>query len=160
MKNKNVKLCTILLCLGATVSAQQVTSSSGGDASGSGGSIAYSVGQVVYLYTNSTTGSVAEGVEQPYEISIVTSVNEYVKKDIGLTVYPNPTTNLIKLKVESSNIDNLSFQLYDLQGKLLETQKINSANTLINVENFPNATYFVKVLRNNKEVETFKIIKN
>ena len=44
--------------------SHQVLSASGGDATGSGGSVAYSVGQIVYTTSTGTTGSVAQGVEQ------------------------------------------------------------------------------------------------
>ena len=58
------------------VYAQQATTASGGDASGSGGSVAHSVGQTVYTTNTGSNGSVAQGVEQPYEISITTGLAE------------------------------------------------------------------------------------
>ena len=78
MKNKNKKL-TALLLLGIGFNqgyAQQATTASGGDASGSGGSVAHSVGQTVYTTNTGSNGSVAQGVEQPYEISITTGLAE------------------------------------------------------------------------------------
>ncbi len=53
-------------------SAQEVIPASGGNATGSGGSVSYSAGQVFYSIITGETGSVAEGVRQPYEISVVT----------------------------------------------------------------------------------------
>ncbi|MBK6984778.1 MAG: hypothetical protein IPH32_08475 [Bacteroidetes bacterium] len=66
-----------------TVSAQETTDASGGNASGSGGSASYSIGQSAYNTYTGTNGSVAQGVQQPYEISIVTEVKE--AKDISLS---------------------------------------------------------------------------
>lgn len=47
-----------------------------------------------------------------------------------------------------------------MQGKLLQSEKITGKQTSIVMSNLVPATYFVKVTEGNKEVKTFKIIKN
>jgi hypothetical protein len=47
-----------------------------------------------------------------------------------------------------------------MNGKLLESKKITGNQTSIVMSNLVPATYFVKVTESNKEVKTFKIIKN
>ncbi len=162
MKNKNLKLFAVFLfCLGFTaVQAQEATVASGGDASGSGGSASYSVGQVVYTTNIGTNGSVVQGVQQPYEISVVTAIEEAKGINLSILAYPNPTTNYLELKVESEKLKDLSFQLFDMNGKLLENEKIISNQTSIVMSNFAPSNYFVKVIQGNKEIKTFKIIKN
>jgi len=160
MKHRKTKL-TALLLLGIgfnQVYAQQASTASGGDASGSGGSVAYSVGQIVYTTNTGITGSVAQGVQQPYEISITTGMLETDIK-LNLSAYPNPTTNYLMLQID--NYDKaLLYQLYDISGKLLESNTIVASSTTITMEALPTATYLLKVTQNNKEVKTFKIIKN
>jgi len=160
MKNKKTKLSALLL-LGIgfnQVYAQQATTASGGDASGSGGSVAYSVGQIVYTTYTGSNGSVAQGVQQPYEISITTGLLETDIK-LNLSAYPNPTTNYLMLQID--NYDKaLSYQLYDIGGKLLESNTVVANSTTIKMEQMPTGTYLLKVIQNNKEVKTFKIIKN
>jgi hypothetical protein len=158
MKHKKVKLSVLLLGLGLTAQAQQATTATGGNASGSEGTVAYSVGQIVYTTNTGTTGSVAQGVQQPYKISIITGI-ENNQISLNMQAYPNPTTNFLQLKVESEKLQDLNFQLFDLTGKLIETRKIISSTETIGMENLPSATYFLKV-SNNNEVKTFKIIKN
>jgi hypothetical protein len=160
MKHKKVKLSFLLLGLGLTAQAQQATTATGGNASGSGGTVAYSVGQIVYTTNTGTTGSVAQGVQQPYEISVVTGIKNETKTSISLVVFPNPTTNFLTLNVSNAELSTLNFQLYDISGKLIESRKIISSSETITMENLPTATYFLKVTNNNKEVKTFKIIKN
>jgi len=160
MKNKKTKLSALLL-LGIgfnQVYAQQATTASGGDASGSGGSVAYSVGQIVYTTYTGSNGSVAQGVQQPYEISIITGLLETDIK-LNLSAYPNPTTNYLMLQID--NYDKaISYQLYDIGGKLLESNTVVANSTTIKMEQMPTGTYLLKVIQNNKEVKTFKIIKN
>ena len=165
MKYIKLKLSTILLFgLGLTwLQAQEVITAAGGNASGSAGTVSYSVGQVIYTTNTGTNGTVAQGVQQPFEISIVTGLEE--AKGINLTVsaYLNPTTDFLNLKVDASsafNIQLLSYQLYDMSGKLLETKKLVGNQTCIAMSNLVPATYFLKVIEANIEVKSFKIIKN
>jgi hypothetical protein len=164
MINRKTKL-TALLLLGIGFNqgyAQQATTAAGGDASGSGGSVAYSVGQIVYTTNTSSSGSVAQGVQQAYEISITTGLAE-TGINLNLTAYPNPTTNYLMLQIDASaalSNQSMSYQLYDISGKLLESNTIVANSTTIKMEQLATGNYFLKVSQNNTLVKTFKIIKN
>ena len=101
MRHKKLKLSAVLLLgLGLTgLQAQNAVPATGGNASGSGGTVAYSVGQVVYTTNTATNGSVAQGVQQPFEISVVTGLEEAKGINLALSAYPNPTTDFLNLKV-------------------------------------------------------------
>jgi hypothetical protein len=160
MKIKKVKLCALLLSGFALTSAQaQVASdASGGDAFGILGAVSYSVGQVVYTTITGTTGSVAPGIQQPYEIYSIGI--EETGKQILLTVFPDPVKDFLTLKVENLDNENFFYQLYNITGKRLANKKLGGNETSIDMSNLIPATYFLKVIDNNKEVKTFKIIKN
>jgi len=162
MNYKKTRTSAMFLFLGlAGLHAQENPTASGGDASGSGGSAAYSVGQIVYTTNAGITGSVAQGVQQPYEISITAGLLETDIKLI-LSAYPNPTTNYLILEIgASTSLSNqsMSYQLFDISGKLLESNSIVENTTTIKMEQLMRATYFLKVSNDNKEVKTFKIIK-
>lgn len=165
MKNNELVLSAILLLgVGLTsLQAQQAFPASGGNASGSGGSVSYSVGQVGYTTITGTNGSVAQGVQQPYEISVLTGLEEAIGIHLALSVYPNPTIDFLTLKVDASstlNIQSMSYQLYDFSGKLLENKKLEGAETSIKVSNLVMANYLLKVIQGNQEIKVFKIIKN
>ena len=162
MKHKRLKLSAVLfLGLGLTgLQAQTSVNATGGDATGSGGSASYSVGQVVYTTNTGTNGSVAQGVQQAFEISVVTGIEEAKGINLSVSAYPNPTTDYLTLRIDEFEISNLSYQLYDMNGKLLQNEKITGNQTSIVMSNLVPATYFVKVIQGNKEFKTFKIIKN
>jgi hypothetical protein len=143
----------------AFLSGQQAVLSAGANATGSGGTISYSVGQVVYHTHTGTSGSVAEGVQQPYEISVLSSEKEMTGISLTSSAYPNPTSDYLTLKVENYAIDNLRYQLFDMQGKLLESKIITSYQTNIPMNAFAPATYLLKVIHPNNEITTFSIIK-
>jgi hypothetical protein len=161
---KKVKLSIILLLsiVLTGLQAQETIPASGGNATGSGGSASYSIGQVIYTTNTATNGSAMQGVQHPYEISIVAGVE--TAKTINLTVlaYPNPVVESLTLIVEDSNfkISTLSFQLYNINGKIVEDRKITYNKTTISMGKLVPATYFLKVTDSNIVVKTFKIIKN
>ena len=162
MKDKKLKLSALLLFgLGLTgLQAQTALPATGSNASGSGGSASYSVGQVVYTTNTGSNGTIAQGIQQPYEISVVAGIEEAKGINLSVKAYPNPTTDYIILSIEEFDISNLSYQLYDMNGKLLQNKKITGNQTSIVMSNLVPANYFVKVIQENREVKTFKIIKN
>jgi hypothetical protein len=147
----------MMLCIHLT--AQETIIPTGGNTSGSGASASYSVGQVVYINNKGTNGTVIQGVQQPYEISVITVTEEAKGINLSVTAYPNPTIDYLQLTVESEQLKELSYQLFDMQGKLLKGEKITGKQTSIIISNLVPATYFVKVTQSNKELKTFKIIK-
>ena len=142
-----------------TAQAQEAVIAVGGNASGSTGTVAYSIGQIVYTTNTGINGLVAQGVQQPYIISVVLGV-EHQTIQLDFTVYPNPTINFLTLNVGNAELSTLNFQLYDLSGKLIESRKILSSTETISMENLPSALYFLRVTNNNQDLKTFKIIKN
>ena len=172
---KKVKLIAVLLFgLGLTGSqAQEAVPASGGNASGSGGSASYTIGQVFYTTITGTNGSAAQGVQQSY-ILVVTGLEEAKGISLACSAYPNPATDFVTLKIDASttlSIQSMSYQLYDINGKLLVNKKVEGNETTISMENLVPATYFLKVYTvgrnthngvtdNKREVKTFKIIKN
>ncbi|MBE9469140.1 MAG: T9SS type A sorting domain-containing protein [Bacteroidetes bacterium] len=159
------KLCAVfVLALGFLgLQAQEVISASGGNASGNGGKVSYTVGQVVYTTNTGTSGSVSQGVQQAYEISVVSGIEQAQDINLICSTYPNPTTNFLTLNVDaerSRSIQSMSYQLFDINGKFLESKILTSNKTTITMENRVASIYFLKVLDNNKELKTFKVIKN
>jgi len=152
---------TLLFFIGlypASMLAQESPVAGGSDGSGSGGTISYSVGQVLYTTDNGSTGSVAKGVQQPYEVFVVTGIAENIR--VQISAFPNPALDYLTLQVSGQDWNGFSYQLYDLQGKLMENKAITSDETRIIMSNLPVAAYFLKVNDSGKEVKTFKIIKN
>lgn len=93
---KHITKILITFCLfgyGTILLSQNAIPATGGNASGSGGSVSYSVGQVTYLINTGTSGSVAQGVQQPYEISVVTGIEEASGIELEFSVYPNPASD-------------------------------------------------------------------
>lgn len=157
---KSTYISLLFLMLFSTVAfGQETVLSAGGEASGSG-SVSYSVGQVLYTTNTGTNGSVAKGVQQPYEISIITSVDNVTDTDMEINVFPNPVTNNITLDIENLEQQKLTYTLYNLQGKTITRNQLTGNSTTIKMEDLPKATYFLKITDNNTVIKTIRIIKN
>ncbi len=143
--------------------AQQIHASvaaSGGNATGTGGSVSYSVGQTFYVTAFGTNGSVSEGVQQPFEISVITGIDDIFGIDLNYSVYPNPTKGMLTLKVENYEVNDFYYELYDISGRKIKTENLMDKETRIDMGTLNSSTYILRVIKENKEVKSFKIIKN
>lgn len=161
MKKKKSMLCFLFLsCLYFTViQAQQAFPATGGNAKGSGGSASYTIGPIAYKFLEGVNGTVAQGVQQPYEISAVTAIYNTESISLEINVYPNPIIESVRLIVKSTDYTSLQYRLYNINGILLQDKMIESEENEISMESLSPAVYFLKVSKDNKEVKVFKIVK-
>jgi len=150
-------LCSLYV---TTLQGQEVIPVTGGNATGGGGSVSYTVGQITYLTLSGTNGTVAQGVQQPYEISILTAIRHTEDIILECLVFPNPARGKVKLVVRTKEFENLKFQLFEMNGVRLQENMIENEETEITMDGLLSSIYILKVLYGNKEIKTFKIIKN
>ncbi len=173
MQNKKLKLSAILLLILSltALKAQENISAGGGNGSGTGGSVSYSVGQIVYTTIQGMNGFIVQGVQQPVEISVVYEIGMAEKITLQYSVYPNPTTDNLTLKIEGQTSIQYVVYLYNTNGNLLQNIKTESTQIIISMGRLSPGIYYLKVYtsvvnsptgeaRDFKEVKTFKIIKN
>lgn len=139
--------------------AQQTIPATGGDASGSGGSISYTIGQLVYTTNTGANNSLTQGVQQVYEISTL-GVDDFNEIKLEYLVYPNPTIDKLTLKIQNFNNEDLSYQIYDINGRVLKIDKLKGNSTTISMRHLPSAIYFLRVVNGQQPLKIFKIIKN
>lgn len=138
---------------------QDTVASSGGNASGANGNVSYTVGQNAYTTNTGSSGSVAQGVQQPFEIQTLLG-RDIFNINLKMSVYPNPTTNLLSLEITNYSLDNVRYDLFDANGRLILSNKVVNAVTSLRMDLYPNAIYLLNITENSKTIKTFKIIKN
>lgn len=82
----------VLGMTGFTIHAQNGTVSSGGNATGLGGSVSYSVGQVFYTTSSGAGGKASQGVQQVFDL-IVPTFNPVAAICYGGSLSPLPATS-------------------------------------------------------------------
>jgi hypothetical protein len=98
-------------------------------------------------------------VQQPIEIFVL-GTDAFENITLEAIVYPNPTNNYVTLKLTNVEFEDMSFVLYDLSGRLLRDEKIVREQTIIAMDSFASATYFLNITNKTALLKTFKIIKN
>lgn len=154
MKNYLV-ISAAFLCV--NLYSQSNTVSAGGDAEGDNGSVSYSIGQVVYTSAQGSNGNVNQGVQQPYDVGVITGIEEV---GINLSIFPNPTAGLLTLSVADEDASHLSYQIFDATGRLIDTEtSLNSTNT-VSLDAYATGVYTLTVSRSNKQVKSFRVVRN
>ena len=75
--------------------------------------------------------------------------------DNSISVAPNPTNSIIDIR---SNTTIKSIELFDIHGRVLQTNLVNENETTINISDKSNGVYFLKIT-SDKGVKVEKIIK-
>ncbi len=154
----------ILILMGvATAFAQSALVPVGGDAQSNNGSVSYTVGQIAEQTASSINVSVfvAEGVQQPYEIMTV-GVDDYPQIALNAVVYPNPTENLVQLRLNGFEIPagGLRAILYDGSGKRLQTFPVTDDLTPFQLGHYATGTYYLELRDGNRVLKTFKVVRS
>lgn len=68
--------------------------------------------------------------------------NSIPTKDLAISLYPNPTSSLINIKAE--NVVK-SIEIYDVQGRVIQVNKTDSKEVVLDVSTYNSGIYFVKV---------------
>lgn len=156
---KLLLLFSIFLWCETALYAQQATSATGGNISGTGGSVSYTIGQVAYTNLQNSFGAITQGVQQPFEIVVVTDYEDAANVTFPCSVYPNPTSEQVTLKIENSIPKNIHVFLNNVEGKHLQNLQITDQETLIPLDGLPSGTYLLEIYDSQKVIRSFKIIK-
>ena len=81
------------------------------------------------------------------------SENNIAELDIQL--YPNPVTNVVTINSKS---EITQIEVYTNIGQLLYLEKLNNFKTTVDLSNYSNGNYFIKIKTENRQ-KSFKIIK-
>jgi len=138
---------------------QQTIISSGAHVSDATGSVSYSIGQIDYQTHSGNGGSIAEGIQQPYEIFEIGIIG-YEGIDLDCQVYPNPTSDKLQLRINNYEEMDLHFLICDMNGKQIIQQEIGSSHIEISIESLSKGTYFLNIMVEKQLARSFKIIKN
>lgn len=159
MNKLNRLILSLPLLIALQSHAQQNTLSSGGEAKGTNGTVSYSIGQVDYVNETNVSGSVYQGVQQPYSIAVLTG-EEVLNIDLEMKIYPNPAVHQLTLFANAFDSHQYLYQLIDINGIMLQSGNVSNKETKILMHQYQTAIYLLKIIENNFEVKTFKIVKN
>lgn len=72
--------------------------------------------------------------------------NPDFENDNSVSIYPNPSNGMVNIK---GDFNIKSTQLFDVQGRLLQTNIVNDTTAVIDVSSQSNGVYFIRVITDN-----------
>jgi hypothetical protein len=137
----------------------QVIASAGTHYTGSNAQLSWTIGEPVITTVSNGTNTITQGFHQT--LLNVTSVEEQSIAGVNVTVFPNPTSDLLNINL-TNNLKDLQMDLFDMNGKLLQTRAIGAAegNVQISMTEYARANYLLRVFSADGSVNyTYKVQK-
>jgi len=139
MKKNTIVLFSLFACI--SVSAQEVVSTQGGSYSNASANIDFTIGEVVINTVTDGPNALTQGFHQ-------TNWNfvglEDFAPDYQATIFPNPTQDVLNIK--TSTFENVTYTLYDAQGKLVMQNILSAEQTPIQVSQLAPGAYSLELI--------------
>jgi hypothetical protein len=145
----------IMAFYGLLLNAQSSTLASGGEGTGPGGTVSFSIGQLAVETVLGSQGSVSPGVQQTYE-SWVVSITDNLKQE-DLLVYPNPVQHEISIE-QISSFSFTNGTIFNSQGQIVQSIVLQGPIERVSVENLAQGFYILH-LSSEKRNLNFTFIK-
>ena len=137
-----------------SVSAQEVVSTQGDSYSNASANIDFTLGEVIIDTGTDGTNDLTQGFHQ-------TNWNFVGLEDHApsyeATIFPNPTSEV--LNIRTSTFENVTYTLYDAQGKLVMQDILSAEQTPIQVSQLAPGSYSLTLNNGIQNLKTFKLVK-
>ena len=139
MKKNTLVLFSLFASL--AVSAQEVVATQGGSYSNTSASIDFTIGEVIIATETDGTNDITQGFHQ-------TNWNflglENHAPNYEATIFPNPTEDVLNIK--TSSFENVTYTLFDAQGKLVMQDILSAELTPIRVSQLAPGSYSLELI--------------
>ncbi len=104
---------------------------------------------------------------QPYNIHLVkidsmgtaTWVQDIKLPETAISIYPNPCSKELNLKLSEGNKYIVEYSIFDIQAKLLLKKQLNATKAKIDIQNLANGVYIIEARTNQGKVYRSKFVK-
>ncbi len=135
----------------------EVISTGGDDFKKSNSSISWTIGEIATETFSDTNNILTQGFQQS-KLTVI-SIKENKISELDIKVYPNPTKDLLSIEIDSEEINDFQIMLFDLNGKKISQTKMTEKKKNISMNIYPTSTYILKIIKKEKEISSYKIIK-
>jgi len=167
-KSKTLALLGVALFIVTMSNAQSIApqsvNSAGTKMTQANGSLSFTVGELVVLQQYDNNGnSLGAGFTNGATVSTtILSVNEPNAEILQVDVFPNPTTDLVQIRIKESKLEEVQILISDIHGREIfqGNYKLMQQVIGINTAAYTSGTYLLS-LRDSKNnlLGTYKIIK-
>ena len=115
----------------------------------------YAVGPTFYgIYENRIVNNINESTTE------YLSNNNFEINQVGVSVIPNPASDLIAVQIQDLITSDLTITLFDIGGKAIKNKKIKAGTTIayFNTETFYDGVYLLNISSKNYSISKRVII--
>ena len=122
-------------------------------------SLSVTIGELATETVSNSNNILTQGFQQSQYFTV--DIEENKKNGFAVTVFPNPTNDILNIDIKTEQNVNTSIQLCDENGKVLidENLKVTETNRKYDLKIFAAGLYFLKIKTQNDYSKTVKIIK-
>ncbi|MFO7616521.1 MAG: T9SS type A sorting domain-containing protein [Bacteroidales bacterium] len=158
MKTPTCCLVLILFSFALTAKGQEVIASGGHHAKSGDVQLSWTIGEPVIGTLKAGGYILTQGFHQT-RLS-ASAIDDLPLPGLKLSVYPNPFSDLLHLRIDEGDYSHLQYSLLSLEGKTLREKKINANQTDIEMGSLPDGYYLLQVRdASGKTVKTYKVAK-
>jgi len=132
----------------------EVIASAGEYFEGTNAKLSWTLGEVAVETFSGTNTILTQGFQQKFDI---TTIQNELESKYQISIYPNPSNDLINIIVDLGSNEQYNVQLFDMQGKILENYKFCGNTSKIDVSKYAPAQYLLRI--NNSKGEPIKMTK-
>ena len=151
---KKNTLVLFLFFASLAVSAQEVVATQGESYSNASASIDFTIGEVIIDTGTDGTNDLTQGFHQTNWKFV--GLEDFAPNYEAI-IFPNPTQDVLNIK--TSSFENLTYTLYDVQGKLVVQDILSAEQTPIQVSQLAPGSYSLTLNNETQNLKTFKLIK-
>jgi hypothetical protein len=148
-----------LICVGQSAS---LTPSGASTYTITGGSLVISPTVTTSYTVNGTAANGCQGSNTiTQNVSPCTGINNLAStiQNVSFLVYPNPTNDILNIKLDLTNESNTSIQLVNALGQVIISKNASQEISSLNVSSLTSGIYFVKLIQNGKVLDVKKVVK-
>ena len=135
-------------------SAQEVVATQGDSYSNASANIDFTLGEVIIDTGTDGTNDLTQGFHQSNWNFL--GVEDFAP-NYEATIFPNPTEDV--LNIRTSAFENVTYTLYDAQGKLVMQNILSGEQTPIQVSQLAPGSYTLTLNNQTQNLKTFKLVK-
>ena len=148
--NKHKLILLLSLLLGDKISAQSISLYTFNNGGGSNSTIEWSIGESASIaYFTSSAYTLSTGVLQPLIGNVTSIPSGPAVFGNQITIGPNPTSNMLKIKAMFYESGNLSFQIFNSKSILVLNQDagfiFNAYEKEFILKDFPSGLFYVRI---------------
>lgn len=76
-----------------------------------------------------------------------------------ISVYPNPTTDYLNIKIDANNSSNWDVKVLDMNGRIVRNTTFSGNAYNMNISEFATGIYTLKLVSDKGEIQNIRIIK-